>query len=310
MVEFGLDVSNNRVQEIEKPTVRSLLSAFESAISLDISKNSTGVCLWEGGDYRLFRIDIETPYNSKDPLSEARMRKEFRGYLETLTGGRKFEVGVVENVFGGENFETTRILLSLNTVLDEMILDRVCSIERYFKRENSAWKKWFRLLTNVGKGLNHKYEIQEIMRFLEFDFFLENEHLRPTDKLDIGFQDKLDATGLLCALSLELNSNIKTTTRRKVRLSDLKFGFVSDVEEFDYMDEDIFSEYPIKEVNLGRKDIGSQFKDIFSIQERNCIYYMLVPNERLGNFGVVRDFPYMDQGYLYVYAHWKNLGKS
>ena len=292
-VSFGIEgVEEQSKPLFDKVSVLSLLSQIKSGVSLDISKRSTGVALWENGELKNYRVWIDLDYDKSNPYSEAKMRLEFKGYLVELLGGKELEVAVVENVFGGDNFDTVRKLLALNTVLDELALTGVVKVGRMFKLDNQTWKSWLRKLHKVGKAPTDKYEIEQIMLSLGFEFALEHCNDKQSVKDEIGYQDILDATGQLCALSLMLNSNVKADKPRSLGMRNIEVDYIEDIVELDYMDDDIYSKFPIKDVSL-TSTIEKTILETVSLGE-DYIYAMEVDRRMLGTFGVKHSIPYGD----------------
>lgn len=292
-VSFGIEgIEEQTKPAFDKVSVTSLLSQLKSGLSLDISKSSTGVALWENGELKKYRISLDLEYSKEDPYSEARMRLEFKGYLTELLGGREFEVAVVENVFGGENFDTVRKLLALNTVLDELALTGVIKVGKMFKWGNQEWKSWLRKLHKVGHAPTDKYEIEQVMLALEFDFALEHCNARPSVKEEIGYQDILDATGQLCALSLMLNSDTKKAKPRSIGMKSVEVTYIADLVELDYIEDSIFGKFPIQDVIL----TSTIEKTILSTitADEDYIYAMEVNRGRLGTFGIKHNIPFGD----------------
>ena len=63
------------------------------------------------------------------------MRRDLKVKLSEIVVGRDFEVCIVEDVYGGENFDTVRKLLNLNTVPNtytSMILGYIKTYSRMY----------------------------------------------------------------------------------------------------------------------------------------------------------------------------------
>jgi Holliday junction resolvasome RuvABC endonuclease subunit len=303
MFEMNLDNEESATPlEVQKLKVEDLLGRFQSAIGLDISKRSTGVCIWYNGKIETYAIHLSKDVDLSEPFAEETMRREFRNKLSEIIQGRNFEYGVVENVFGGENFDTVRKLLALNTVFDGMIMDGVCNVEHYYKRGNQEWKKYFRKVYKVGKAPTDKYEIQEIMRYLEYGFFLEHENDKQSVKDKIGFQDILDATGILCALSIEKKCDLGNESQRTVSISKVKLHFYQSDEDFEKRKKrsKYLKDADITQVELGKeRNVERRIVEVVT-QDSGKVYMMHVPNERLGYFGLKHKLGVSESGYMCV----------
>ena len=95
-----------------------MFDSYNCVLGLDISKNSTGVCLYQNGIMRLYRIHIESKYDKSNSMWEAEMKQEFKGYLTKLVKGKEFGLVVVENTINGVNAVTNKELTLLNTVFE------------------------------------------------------------------------------------------------------------------------------------------------------------------------------------------------
>lgn len=295
--------------KIDKVSVHSLLSKFDSAIGLDISKRSTGCVIWYNGVLEKHQIKLSDDINIKeDPFAEELMRREFSDKLLEIINNRSFQYGVVENVFGGENFDTVRKLLALNTVFDGIILDNKCSVEHYYKRVNTEWKKYLGKIVHIDGAPTDKFRIQQIMEYLEFDYYLENKDLSDAEKEKIGFQDILDATGMLCALSIELNSNIENKKKSLVPFNKLNIKYYDSEDEFEY-DGRVSRVHDLGVTIVTCDNIRDIKKFIVDTvnEDTTKAYLIEVPNEKLGYFALERGIEPSPYGSKWVLAYTKGL---
>lgn len=281
------EVKEEKTLECSRVTIDTLLSRFKSAIGLDISKNSTGVVIWEAGTIKQYRIVIDEEYDDSDVYSEIKMRLAFKKDLLSLVEGKEFEVAVVENVFGGTNFETVRKLLALNTVLDEIVIsDKKCVVEHMYKYENTYWKKWLRKVYKVDKAPTDKYEIEQILLYMGYPFAVNNTNLKPSEKAEIGYQDILDATGLLCALSMELGSGVVRKQGKKLRMDNVEIDYIGDLTELDYIEDRIYKRFPIELVNYNGKSLEKFILSTLQESDEDIIYGIQIPYYELGAFAM------------------------
>lgn len=315
-VDTGFDtapVESVESASVEKAGVLEILSYFGSAISIDTSKSSTGVCLWSGSDYTLIDIHLTEEHVPNDALSEVRMRNEYKKKLGALVRGKHFEFAVQEDVFGGLNFSTTRTLITLNTVFDELVLEGVCTVGEYIKMPNTQWKKYMRLITKISGCPEDKKEIRETLRHLEFDFLLENENLSEEEKKNIGFQDKCDATAMLCAMAIMKSQGVEKKKSKKLTMAKLNFFSIEDPIELDYIDDIVIENLPVKEVSLGRLDIDKRVLQVVNdVNEEDYegAYMMKIPSYRLKHFKSKIEIPYYDSGFGYLVFYDKSLKKK
>lgn len=124
-----------------------------AVLALDISVNSTGWVLYEPStlvskprlSFGVFTIPTECR-NSNNAI-----RCAFRDFLIEKISEVPNTVPlyvVAEDVFGGRNFLTTRTLLRLNTVIDDLVLDGFLGdnipIDNVKKLNNQSWKSFLR----------------------------------------------------------------------------------------------------------------------------------------------------------------------
>lgn len=293
--------------DIEKVTVKSLLSKYTSAVGLDISKTGTGVIVWENDKYETYSIEIDMEVDLiKDDLAEEKMRLEYEGYLLELFEGKHFELVAIENVFGGKNFDTVRKLLALNSVMGELILKGKISADRVIKRQNQEWKKWLRSIYRL-KNVNDKIEIEQALLHMEFEFAEKYHNESKGFKDKIRYQDILDATGVLCSAIIELQSNPTAERHKKLTMKNIEVTHLVDLSDIHYTDDKVINKFPVKLIDLNMSLEKQILHTINENSEENIVYAVQVPNSRLGTFGLSRDIPFYDQGYCVVVFYRKAL---
>ena len=200
-------------------------------LGLDISLNSTGICIYCDGKKNLFNAGIDVLED--DPHWEVKARRELKSYIleavkSVAPAGVIFDSIVVEDVFEGENPLTTRRLYALNTSIDELLIDGEVHCKSFRRVNNRVWKGWLYSVdpSKEFKGLNDKTRIEKCLAKLG----VVEAHSK-------GYQDRLDATGLVLAYLLnnktigadqgsekkEYNANM-----RMVSLKDLEFAYSDD----------------------------------------------------------------------------------
>ena len=198
--DIGNEKSEGNNLNIEKLSEKNIVPSKGTFLGLDISKTSTGLCLIRDGEKITGNIelneDLEEIKKSDNWVhSETLLRRRLKKYLSEVVEGVHFDVIVIEDAFSGENPEVTRMLYGLNTAIDEMILDGICSCEKFIRVNNREWKSWIGKSVdpeNKYKGLNDKIKIQYWLRDIGI-----------TEGDDKGFQDRLDSTGLLIGYFLQ-----------------------------------------------------------------------------------------------------------
>ena len=299
------------ILSIESVTVESLLKEMGTSLALDISKNSTGISFWKDGELHVSNYHIPVEYTDSDPFSEIKMRLDFKRHLTSLFKGEHFDTIIVEDVFGGDNFSTVRKLLALNTVIDELVVEEVITVENFYRQSNQTWKSNMRSIYKAGKGLKDKFEIEQVAIHLEFGYALEHKSDTDAQKAKGGYQDILDATMMLCSVSALRNSEIKTKKSSRIKKSDIEFDFIEDLEYLDYSDKELYSQYPYLEISRANKKatIEKVFVDSFNNNEEYEEYILAlhVSNGEVGLFGIEHSIP-TTEGYILGYL--KNIKKK
>lgn len=182
-------------------TVTDVLGEYDCTLGLDISRNSTGVALYQNGVLRLYRISLDAKYDKDNTMWEAEMKKEFKEALTTLVKGKKFDLVVIENTINGCNSITNKELSLLNTVFDDLVIDGVCSV----KKENivrplpNVWRKELKNLSVNAKATNTKELVEKLLQRLGYLFIIEHSDDSDKIKKEQGYYDICDATGMLIA---------------------------------------------------------------------------------------------------------------
>lgn len=222
---LGIDDEVERVDvEIVEPKYIEILKKAKSGVGLDISVVSTGVTVWYNGELEHYIISVE----GLD--SESERKEAFREYLTELLGGREFEYICVEDVYGGENFKTTRDLLSLNTVIDEIISDGTIKCEKLFREPNTSWKAILREYGKLGGKPKDKIEIQWMLKNLDVNIEAF-ERFNTADKKDRD-QDIMDSLGLLIAVVSREKSG-KGRKLKKLGIKNMNMSYCVDVLEYE-----------------------------------------------------------------------------
>ena len=177
----------------EKPTVESLLKTIPSGIGLDIAKNHSGIFIWDNGKMEKYGFALDE-YEKNDPFAEYKMRRQIKQKLSEIVRGRYFEHCIVEDVYAGENFDTVRKLLALNTVIDELIFERVLTINKFYRWNEPKWSKATRSIYKQRGRLKSKFETQGLLEYLEYDFLLEHKDAKRAKKGEVVFEDICEAS--------------------------------------------------------------------------------------------------------------------
>ncbi len=232
------------VPKYTSATVDSIFKAtFNSGIGLDISKNHTGVCMWRDNQVFVSGFKIDYEYDDTDYMAEAKMRMEFKSKLWSLLKDYEWEYCIIEDVYGGTNFDTTRKLLALNCVLDELVLEGNLKIQHIYRFKEPEWLKYAKMTSTVDGRLDSKLITQRILENLNYGFYLTNKDLKDAEKERIFFEDVCDATAQLVGLAICIQKQITPSAKKKKKVS---FSSIT----FEYMtSEDGIAESDNKAIN-------------------------------------------------------------
>ena len=227
-IDFDLDEFESSDVEEEDTGVKKFLSISEDTIipregaflGLDISQNSSGICLYKDGKKYVYNSSVS--YDITNPHAEAFIRKQLKDDLLEVINGVELDLVVIEDVFEGSNADIVRRLYALNTAIDDLILDGKVICKKFVRVANGTWKNWLSVVDAEGvcKGLNDKQRVQ--MYLATLGVYEEGE----------GFQDRLDATGMLLGYFLkgkedEPEKKLKQKSLN-ININDIDFGFEVD----------------------------------------------------------------------------------
>lgn len=193
--------------KLSKLTYQDILRLEPTFISLDISVHSTGwlksidgVLDW--GTYSL---------QSKDELGR---RREFKQFLIDLFGNQEYSIVYVEDVIAGTNFKTTKGLIQLNTIVDDLVDVGILNVKEIKREDNKKWKKYLKMASNYESRILKEKDKELIKNSLHEIGFNE----------DVA-QDIYDALGL--AVSMIFRYKVLGETRKDLTplKMDLKRGY-------------------------------------------------------------------------------------
>ena len=188
-------------------------------LGLDISLTSTGICFYCNGAKTVANFSFE--YDEKNPHAETKIRYDLKDDLyKLLKDTPDLDVIVIEDVYEGENPQGVRKLYALNTAIDELILDGSITCKEFIRVQNSVWKSWLSIVDAEGtyKGFKDKEKVQ---RYLEMVGITEEGK---------GFQDRLDATGMLIGYFLggRVGAENDDSAKLRVNFKDISFDYEPD----------------------------------------------------------------------------------
>lgn len=290
---------------LEKLTVLNIFKTIKSGIGLDISKNHTGVVIWNGSSIETYGFAIDE-YDKSDYFAEYKMRRDFKCRLTQIVKDRTFEYCIVEDVYSGENFDTVRKLLALQTVMDELIFEHVCVVDNFVRMLQVEWSKYTRQIYKQNGRLKSKIETQALLEYLDFEFYMKHKDDSERIKKDIFFEDICDACAMLIGLimKMKLENSVKKT--QSLKLKDVKMVYVEHKGDIKTLRDKRLK-------NLEEKDIVDV--DITKAIEKNILLCCTndmdnvmraeIPVNKLGVFGQKHKFNFYASGNGYLYFYYK-----
>ena len=289
------------IVKYEKPTVLSLFKTIPSGIGLDIAKNHSGICIWNGESIEQYGFALDD-FDKKDPFAEYKMRRQFKQKLSEIIRGRYFEHCIIEDVYGGENFDTTRKLLALNTVIDELIFEHCCTVNKFYRWNEPKWSSATRSIYKQRGRLKSKIETQGLLEYLEYDYYLEHKDDKPAVKKEIFFEDICDATAMLLAVVANETLNLNIAKQSSIKMSDIKMIYLEDTMDTYSCSDKRVNEEGFISVDLDYRNIEKSIVNQVS-QHPNDVLCAFLPSSKLGVFGLKHKFTFYDseEGYLLFY---------
>lgn len=289
---FDLDIT------LEKPTVETVLkSVMKSGLGLDISKKSTGITIYEDGKVETYQCVIE--FDNDSVLKYELMRQAMETDFCSLFEGKHFEVIAIEDTIESINYETLRVLILLNSVIDKMIYEGKVTCDYFRRIGNSVWKKYFRTLRPLTKKHeNDKVEIENICVELGFQLAVDYKDEKKSLKEKLGIQDQLDSLGCLIGVGLERTAKGGTVSKTKQRL-------VRKVELF-YSKKDVAKKYSLDDLTVINPKgnllayTKSYLKDLDGNSQFNKFYF---ETDSLGTLGVEHGISDNPNGMNYVVVY-------
>lgn len=213
---------------IKKLSYKDIIPPKGNFLGLDFSKLSSGISLIENGEIQTTNISLKNVDCRSDVglSKEIFYRKALKQSLIDIMDNRDFDVVVVEDVFTGENVGTSRVLYSINTVIDELIYEGIFHVKKLVRVQSKVWKSWLsKSYDGVDslKGLNDKIKVEGYLKNLGY----------AEDKTK-GYQDRLDATGMI--LGYLYKEKFKINLKKSIK----KVSY-SDIVVKDYVTEDRLS---------------------------------------------------------------------
>lgn len=261
-------------------------------LGLDISKDSAGIAVFNNGEKYGYNARLKS--DKTRPHDEVLMRRELKSdILEACGNIKQYNTIVVEDVFVGDNPAVARLLFALNTAIDELILDGLISCDKFLRVNNQQWKSWLYSVDVFGEstGLKDKLKIDKCLSLLGIE------------ASGTGYQDRLDAMGMVLGYLLVGDDVAFEKYVKKVSFSDIVFDYQEDPELILMQAP---AELPHRYVQLNK----AKKSDIISIMSEYVGEILITGNTiSLGAFGAKLGLPIIDNGYLGFWVSPKKVKK-
>jgi len=286
------DTPTDSLLSIRAVTFKDVIAHLGDFLSLDISVNSTGWVRYVQGELAFGTRKLEA-------LDDLGRRQEFREFLKEITRGYSFDHVLVEDVIGGVNFRTNKILYQLNVIPDDLIADGVIQAKALLREGNSEWKSGLKKVSGYSPSVkgsrDDKKDTIEELRLIGF-----------SDTEPKPREDVCDAMGL--AVGTAFNRFIKPKPKKNTKLR-------TDITKV-YRIEQFFNETDaaLRAHDLGGyvhtldftdrpRDLKYNFRKYIEEQDDDSgIYHIIVPTTRIGSVALQRGFDLSDEiTHLVVY---------
>lgn len=277
------------IPEIKAVSVDDFIGKYvDRALSLDVSKTSTGLTIFENGRTQPYCLKLETDDNTaKYPVGERML--ELREAIVGIVGeNTHFDLICVEEAILGVNAKVSGVAYALNFVIDMLILDGVITCDHFMRINNKSWKAIMRKHTGViplkSGSDKDKKDIINYFQALNYSMgYQVNSFKSWSAYMKSGIQDMLDSVGVMYG-SVEKVFREPNRSTKKVRKTQKVFDNLEDAVKY--------SKFLIKEVSITPEKLLPWFDDLKFVTDESTSY--IVKTDSLGRFGIVK-------GYLHDY---------
>lgn len=156
-VTNGIEKSSMKIGAETK--IGCLLHKYKSFCSFDISVRSTGWCRWTEGVLEFGRFGLQEK-------SDLGRRIEFQNKIQEIVGGTSYDFIAIEDVILGTNFKTTKVLIQLNPIIDDMMYRQEIKTAPIERIGNTVWKKYLKAISG-HKTIAGRYEKEDTVKALK-----------------------------------------------------------------------------------------------------------------------------------------------
>ena len=278
------------IPEIKAVSVDDFIGKYvDRALSLDVSKTSTGLTIFENGRTQPYCLKLETDDNTaKYPVGE-RMLELREAIVDIVGANTHFDLICVEEAILGVNAKVSGVAYALNFVIDMLILDGIITCDHFMRINNKSWKAIMRKHTGViplkSGSDKDKKDIINYFQALNYSMgYQVNSFKSWSAYMKSGIQDMLDSVGVMYG-SVEKVFREPNRSTKKVRKTQKVFDNLEDAVKY--------AKFNIKEVSITPEKLLPWFDDLKFVTGESSSY--IIKTDSLGRFGIVK-------GYLHDYA--------
>ena len=306
-VSFGLEDVSTSV-DISSPTVEGILSGWGTALGLDVAPNHTGVFIWDGKGWSTHGFKLDDSISDCDVFYDAKVRRYFKDMYLSLFGGKRFDHICIEGCYGGDNYDTVKQLLNINTVIDDLILDGAVSCDDFCRVKPSTWLSGLSKVVHLKGGYSTKYKTQEILKQLGYEFALEGLGLSSSKLKDIFYEDICDATGIVLGVRMLQKLNLPVKKSSSVGLSQIEIHYLENLDDMYSLHGGFVHNVCTYDVSINKRTIEKEIKRLVN-EDSSQVYYLRLETSKLGDFGIKRGYKFYPQGFGWLVFYHKNLCK-
>lgn len=283
------------IPEIKAVSVDDFIGKYvDRALSLDVSKTSTGLTIFGNGRTQPYCLKLETDDNTaKYPVGE-RMLELREAIVDIVGENTHFDLICVEEAILGVNAKVSGVAYALNFVIDMLILDGIITCDHFMRINNKSWKAIMRKHTGViplkSGSDKDKKDIINYFQALNYSMgYQVNSFKSWSAYMKSGIQDMLDSVGVLYG-SVEKVFREPNRSTKKVRKTQKVFDNLEDAVKY--------SKFHIKEVSISPEKLLPWFDDLKFVTDVSTSY--IVKTNSLGRFGIVKGYLHDFETYYLV----------
>lgn len=300
--------ANKAEHEREKPiaiakiTYEDILADSDNILSIDPSQNSSGFAIYSK-DFGLKLIQSKLVFDSKsvDPLRYYNLQQQFKAdlmeflhicYGDTLP---EFDSVVIEDTVFDHSAQTFKKLVLINASIDSLVAEGYIKTNDFIRMNNQIWKRELRQFKIGKKHKNDKLDAEESLKILKVPLAVEYSDQPDTWKKKTGYQDKLDAVGMLLASVLS-KSDAKIVTKKKV-----KQKLIYKVVSKEYLEEHKADFKAYTDLYVERPDLHIA-EVVSALRQQDTKVKHIIKFKSLGSWGIQNDLLGFspDENYLIV----------